>query len=629
MNRKGRRATLWVALIGILAVTGAIVPLWVMADSSQSDLTATLYADVIRFDADGAASLRLTIYDLAENELWSSGLIPGDFVDWDRTNERGERLANGYYLYLAQGWDGSETLVLNKAGRVVLLPGDQVELKTAPTVSGAPADSFGGEPVYGPLAYDETNFYISNRLGVGTDTPAYEVDVAGYVRSEKLMCTDATPQMRWYESDAADDPSDYMRHEYGGNKYRMQWRDDSAGTWFNALVADGTNRFVGIGTTAPTKTLDVAGTGRFTGALTVGNYTLPTAAGTNGQVLTTNGAGAASWQNAAAGGSFWVASGNDISNTNSGEVEVDTGSFRVSDPSSIVELLLQSTGGTWSWNVMSEGDCHLYNDTNSRFVLYAEASGGDVGVGTTVPAAKLHVNGTGRYDIGGGQINMSTPGGWPGLIMYEPNAGHRRDLIIWNEGISLEVSSTASAPPAGNGITIRESGNVGIGTTAPGAPLTVVGNVRVRNAADSATVVEIGEGLDYAEGFDVSDIGGASPGSVLVIDADNPGHLTVSRVAYDRKVAGIVAGANALGSGVRLGGEQFDQDVALAGRVYCNVDTSYGAIAPGDLLTTSSTPGFAMKVADYVQAQGAILGKAMEGLGAGQTGQILVLVTLQ
>ena len=257
MQRRQRVRALWIALIGAVVLAGVVIPLWVTADSGQVSLTATLYADVIRFEADGAASLRLTIYDLAENELWSSGLIAGDFVDWDRTNERGERLANGYYLYLAQGWDGSETLVLNKAGRVVLLPGDQVELKTAPTVSGAPADSFGGEPVYGPLAYDETNFYISNRLGVGTDTPAYEVDVAGYVRSEKLMCTSATPQMRWYESDAADDPSDYMRHEYGGNKYRMQWRDDSAGTWFNALVVDVAARNLGINTVNATDTLTI------------------------------------------------------------------------------------------------------------------------------------------------------------------------------------------------------------------------------------------------------------------------------------------------------------------------------------------------------------------------------------
>ena len=57
-------------------------------------------------------------------------------------------------------------------------------------------------------------------------------------------------------------------------------------------------------------------------------------------------------------------------------------------------------------------------------------------------------------------------------------------------------------------------------------------------------------------------------------------------------------------------------------------DTANGPIKPGDLLTTSATPGYAMKVADHAKAQGAILGKAMTGLKAGQ-GFVLVLVSLQ
>jgi hypothetical protein len=156
-----------------------------------------------------------------------------------------------------------------------------------------------------------------------------------------------------------------------------------------------------------------------------------------------------------------------------------------------------------------------------------------------------------------------------------------------------------------------------------------VGNVEIASAATGATLIEFGEGLDYAEGFDVSDRSPITPGTVVVIDPDRPGKLVTSDTPYDRKVAGIVAGANGLGSAVRLGAAQFDHDVALAGRVYCNVDATYGAIQPGDLLTTSPTPGYAMKVTDYTKAQGAVLGKAMEPLNQGEKGQILVLVTLQ
>ena len=68
--------------------------------------------------------------------------------------------------------------------------------------------------------------------------------------------------------------------------------------------------------------------------------------------------------------------------------------------------------------------------------------------------------------------------------------------------------------------------------------------------------------------------------------------------------------------------------MALSGRVYVLADATSGGIEPGDLLTTSDTPGHAMKVTDHAKAQGAILGKAMSGLSTGK-GLVLVLVTLQ
>jgi len=191
---------------------------------------------------------------------------------------------------------------------------------------------------------------------------------------------------------------------------------------------------------------------------------------------------------------------------------------------------------------------------------------------------------------------------------------------------AVTQSSEHAALAAGNeggGPAIYAEGGTG------GIAAIFSGNVQVRSQDTGATVIELGEGLDYAEGFDVSSDDEIRPGTVLIIDPDNPGKLTVSDEPYDRKVAGIVTGAKGLGSGVRLGSDQFDYDVALAGRVYCNVDATHGTVEPGDLLTTSPTPGYAMKVLDYAKAQGAILGKAMEALEEGQKGQILVLVTLQ
>jgi len=71
-----------------------------------------------------------------------------------------------------------------------------------------------------------------------------------------------------------------------------------------------------------------------------------------------------------------------------------------------------------------------------------------------------------------------------------------------------------------------------------------------------------------------------------------------------------------------------DAVVAVAGRVYVKADASAAPIKPGDLLTTSSIPGHAMKALDRALTQGAIIGKAMTGLDTGQ-GLVLVLVSLQ
>jgi hypothetical protein len=66
--------------------------------------------------------------------------------------------------------------------------------------------------------------------------------------------------------------------------------------------------------------------------------------------------------------------------------------------------------------------------------------------------------------------------------------------------------------------------------------------------------------------------------------------------------------------------------LAVVGIVPCKVSAENGAINPGDLLVTSSTPGHAMR--DEDPRTGTVVGKALEPLASG-TGLIRVLVTLQ
>ena len=294
--------------------------------------------------------------------------------------------------------------------------------------------------------------------------------------------------------------------------------------------------------------------------------------------------------------------------------------------------------------------CSQYRSHSGASGLYFASGGqprmviseaGEMGIGTISPTSKL--------DLNGGQLrvreldsedqyfeinNESASSG--SFILHSPQDGKKSlQIRCVHDGSGTPFGETWMRFSVGNKylpthvMTLRESGNVGIGTDSPSRKLTVRGNILIESASTGDPVAEFGEGLDYAEGFDVSDGSTIKPGTVLVIDPDNPGKLTMCSKPYDKKVAGIAAGANGLGSGVRLGVDRFDCDVALAGRVYCNVDASDGAVEPGDLLTTSGTPGYAMKAADHASAQGAILGKAMERLERGAKGQILVLVTLQ
>jgi len=155
-------------------------------------------------------------------------------------------------------------------------------------------------------------------------------------------------------------------------------------------------------------------------------------------------------------------------------------------------------------------------------------------------------------------------------------------------------------------------------------------NTFIGGANVSVCTLTIRGGCDIAEPFKMTD-SEIPKGSVVIIDENNPGHLKMSSEAHDRRVAGIISGANGVNTGVQLTQEgmfENGQNVALSGRVYVQADTGNGAIKPGDLLTTSDVPGHAMKVTDHAKAQGAILGKAMTSLEKGK-GYVLVLVTLQ
>jgi hypothetical protein len=130
----------------------------------------------------------------------------------------------------------------------------------------------------------------------------------------------------------------------------------------------------------------------------------------------------------------------------------------------------------------------------------------------------------------------------------------------------------------------------------------------------------------YQNGADLAEIYPSTeklePGDVVVISESKNINVERSKVAYDTRVMGVVS----TDPGNILGSIGTGYPIALAGRVPVKATTENGAIKRGDLLTTSPTPGYAMKATD--PKIGTVIGKALEPLESGK-GKITVFMTLK
>ena len=118
------------------------------------------------------------------------------------------------------------------------------------------------------------------------------------------------------------------------------------------------------------------------------------------------------------------------------------------------------------------------------------------------------------------------------------------------------------------------------------------------------------------------------PGDVLVISDKFDRTVVQSREPYSTSVMGVYSeNPGFVGSTEVMSGQQGNEvAVAVIGIVPCKVSDENGPINRGDLLTTSGTPGHAMKSSEG--KAGAILGKALGSLENG-TGVIDVFLNLQ
>lgn len=238
----------------------------------------------------------------------------------------------------------------------------------------------------------------------------------------------------------------------------------------------------------------------------------------------------------------------------------------------------------------------------------------------------MNVDGDATGANGGGVLNVYRAGvSSPGITVDGSGTGGGGELTVRDaDGTNSVVIQGSETSTTGARVLLRKAD----GTTTITLDADFSGDGRIITQE-----LQITGGSDLSEQFDIASTGSELlPGMVVSIDPTKPGNLVISQGSYDRTVAGIVSGAGGVKPGMLMGQKGTVADgrhpVALTGRVYCLADATAGPIVPGDLLTSSDTPGHAMKVSDHGKAQGAIIGKAMTGLESGK-GLVLVLVSLQ
>lgn len=308
---------------------------------------------------------------------------------------------------------------------------------------------------------------------------------------------------------------------------------------------------------------------------------------------------------------------------------------------------VQITSSVWGAIYLNNG-----RPSNDRSVTIGSQTingGGYLGLANTNGSTRISMEGQGPD--AGGVMYVSDRNGFTTVELNgASSAGNAGQLLLKRADGTVTMNlSGAESTTAGSQLLLRQANGTktveldGEVNTGGGGLLRLYkgdGTTAITLQADSSgegkittQVLQITGGSDLSEQFEIeTSEGELKPGTIVCIDSANPGHLIPSTQAYDQTVAGIVSGAGGVKPGMLMGQQGTAADgkhpVALSGRVYCLVDASQSAIHPGDLITTSDTPGHGMKAQNQRKARGAIIGKAMSSLEKGK-GLVLVLVSLQ
>lgn len=593
-----------------------------------SDVTIIIQQDKIRFAAQKAvAEMRLQVFDKTGELVFDSGAIVESELNWPMEDGNGLPLKSGLYSYkLSIKTLGAETIHTRSGNFIVDRAAERNPQLDRVWITSANDAELGSE-------------LIVARNEAGT--------IIGSANPNKTAETSSTNP----NADKTDNSKSKTDKAAAAGTVGRIAKFTTANEVGDSVIAEQSGS-VGIGTSAPGTELHVKGTGEVA-------VRIEGDANSSAAQLETSIAGVRRWT--------FGSTGNNHPTPNAFYFYQDTN--RSNNGISQTRLLINEDGNVGIGTTTPTARLHI--EAATGYALFARnanpfAGTGIFGLTTTKGSGVL-----GRYDgpvsttdgwgvfgftetgyagvFGSGRQNgvfgatasntdsgvfgKNDGGGWGVYGFSERGAGvqgisNSHDGIIGISNATNKTGVIGLTSKGSNAVAGISSHKDGVGgyfqNSAGGISLKVVGTAELGTLRIT--------GADLAEPFEVANANAIQPGAVMTIDPAQPGQLRVSAKAYDHKVAGVISGAGGINTGLTLKqpGTLADgaHPVALSGRVYCQVDASFGEIKPGDLLTTSSTPGHAMKVRNHARAQGAILGKALTGLKSGK-GLVLILVTLQ
>jgi hypothetical protein len=294
---------------------------------------------------------------------------------------------------------------------------------------------------------------------------------------------------------------------------------------------------------------------------------------------------------------------------------------------------VNESGGTAVEGISAQGNgVHGMNGGSGTPPRFGSGVWGESEFGYGLYAASKSSNGV--HSVSASSVNAAvyaeSTGGGPAL---SGKSTGKAGEFHGDVSVSGNVTVTTTLEAAVIIAPLVQAVNLNVATSITTESMLVALNTETFNLTANGNLTVLGDiylpGADCAEQFDIAAGETLVPGTVVVIDAQ--GALRKSMEAYDRKVAGVVSGAGLHKPAIildRQASQEGRVPIALVGKVYCQVDAQYASIGVGDLLTTSPTPGHAMRAIDPGKAFGAVLGKALRPLIHGQ-GLIPVLVALQ